>query len=398
VAPRRLPRAVVALGLTSLLTDISSEMILPLLPLFLASMQAGAPVLGLAEGAADATASFLKLGAGWFADRVPRKKPLVVAGYVLAAIARPLMALAALPAHVVGVRVLDRIGKGVRTAPRDAILAAAAPLGESGRVFGFHRAMDHAGAVIGPVIAAGLLAFGFGLREVFWAAAIPGALAVACVLAVREPPPEAAPASAQKGAQPAETLALPGRLRSFLVILFIFSLGNSSDAFLLLRARELGVRAEVIPLLWTVLHLSKVASSAIGGDLSDRMPRPRVITTGWIVYAASYVALGLAAEAWQAWAIFVVYGAYHGLSEPAEKALVRDLAPPAIRGRAFGFFHCVVGVAAIPAGLITGVLWERLSPLVALSTGAALAALAAILLAAWSACGGSLTDGASASG
>lgn len=381
----RLPPAVVALGLTSLFTDASSEMIVPLLPLFLASMQASATMLGLVEGAAEATASLLKLGSGWLADRLPRKKPLVVGGYLLAAMTRPSMAVAALPAHVLAIRVVDRIGKGIRTSPRDAILAASAPPDGVGRAFGFHRAMDHAGAVIGPLIAAGLLALGWSLRAVFWAAAVPGAIAVACALAVREPPTETSRNSSAETAEHSASRAakLPPRLRGYFAILLLFSLGNASDTFLLLRGRELGLDPASIPLLWTVLHVTKFASSWLGGELADRLPRTRVIAIGWIVYAVSYFALGIASEPWHVWAVFVTYGLYHGLSEPAEKALVRDLSSESAHGRAFGLFHFVVGIAAVPAGLLTGEIWDQAGARAALWFGAGIAAVSAVLLAFW---------------
>jgi MFS family permease len=390
VARAPLPRAVILLGLTSLFTDVSSEMILPLLPMFLASMGAGATMLGAVEGAAEATASFLKLGSGWIADRSARKKPLVLAGYTIATVARPLMAIAAIPAHVLAIRVIDRVGKGIRTTPRDVMIASAAPIGETGRAFGFHRAMDHVGAVLGPLIATALLAIGWQLRDVFWLAAIPGVLAVLCVVLVREPPP-GAPAPAAERDESAPLVAagdrpgLPRRLGGYLAILALFALGNASDAFLLLRARDLGVEPAAIPLLWAVLHVSKVASSWLGGDLADRVRRPRLIAIGWGVYAASYLALGVASETWHAWAIFAVYGVYHGLTEPAERALIKDLVPESARGRAFGLYHFVVGVTAIPAGLLTGWLWDAFGALVALAAGAICAAVSGIALALWDA-------------
>lgn len=371
----------IALGLTSFFTDVGSDMIAPLLPLFLASLGASAAMLGLIEGAAEATASLLKLASGWLADRTARSKPLVLFGYGIASVARPLMAIAAVPWHVLAIRVVDRVGKGVRTAPRDVILAASAMPGESGRAFGFHRAMDHAGAVVGPLLATALLALGFSMRGVFALAAIPGALALLALFTVREPEVEAAPvvAAGETSARP----AIPRSLRGYLVILGVFALGSSSDAFLLLRAQQLGVEIELIPILWAVLHVSKVVSTWVGGGLADRQPRTRLVAIGWGVYAATYLALGFATEAWHAWALFVVYGAYYGLTEPAEKAMVKDLAPPEARGRAFGLYHFVIGVTAIPAGLLTGLLWQEISPRVALATGAALAAASAFLLAAW---------------
>ncbi len=376
----RLPPAVLALGLTSLLTDVASEMIVPLLPALLISMNASASMLGLVEGVATAVSSLLQLGSGWIADRMSKKKPLVLFGYGLAAFARPFMAIAAVPAHVLAIRIVDRIGKGIRTAPRDAIISLAAVKGEEGRAFGFHRAMDHAGAVLGPLVATALLARGWELRDVFWAAAVPGALAVVSVMVLREP---SAPAVVAPVKQAREAAPVSRALATYLGVLTFFALGNSSDTFLLLRARELGVPLAALPLLWAVLHASKVGSTWLFGAMSDRMDRARLVRLGWMIYALCYVALGAATAAWHVWAIFVVYGVYTGLTEPVEKAMVKALAPPSAQGRAFGLYNMVVGITAVPAGLLTGWLWDELGAFVALSTGAAIALVASILLALW---------------
>lgn len=376
----RLPSTVLALGAVSFLADVSSEMIFPLLPLFLTqTLGAGPAFLGLVEGVADTVASLLKLASGYASDHARRRKPLVVLGYALAGVARPLVAVASAPWHVFAVRVTDRVGKGLRSAPRDALIADAAPPGEAGRAFGFHRAMDHAGAVVGPLVATALLGAGLPLRTVFWVAALPSALSILVVLLVRE-----RPAAGAESTTPAEPRApLPRSLSGYLAVLALFSLGNSSDAFLLLRARDLGVPDASIPLLWAVLHVAKVVSSHLGGALADRVPRTRLIICGWVVYAAVYLGLGVAAEAWQAWLLFVVYGAYYGLTEPAEKALVRDLAPPSARGRAFGFYNFIVGATSLPASLLTGGIWHAFGPRAALATGAGLAGAAALGLALW---------------
>jgi MFS family permease len=382
LASRRLPRTVVALGFTSFFTDVGSEMIFPLLPVFVASLGATPAFLGLVEGLADATASLLKLGSGYVADRLAAKRPLVLLGYGIAALVRPLVALASAPWHVLAVRVTDRIGKGIRAAPRDVLIASSVSATEAGRAFGFHRAMDHAGAVVGPLVATALLSVGCELRWVFAAALVPGLLSVLSVLIVREP----GALREQERPQPHADTApqrLPRALGSYLVILALFSLGNSSDAFLLLRARELGVDVASLPLLWAAFHLAKLLSSYFAGDLSDRMSRARLIVSGWLVYAATYLAFGVATQSWHAWALFLVYGGYYGLTEPAEKALVRDLAPAPVRGRAYGFYNFIVGVSAVPAGLLTGWLWQALGPFAALAVGAGLALGAAVALLAW---------------
>jgi MFS family permease len=387
-ARRSLPRAVWALGFTSFFADVGGDMVFPLLPVFLASLGAAPSYLGLVEGAAEAVSSGLKWASGVWADKLGSRRGLVAAGYAMAGLARPLMALATAPWHVLGVRLFDRVGKGIRTAPRDALIADVVEEADAGRAFGLHRAMDHAGAVVGPGLATWMLASGWGLRSVFLVALVPGALSVASIFVVppippaarrhrhEENPPAPSPSSA-------ECTRLPGRLRIFLGLLGVFALANASDAFLLLRANELGVPVAAVPLVWTMLHVSKLASSYAGGVLSDRFRREALILAGWVLYAGCYVALGFARVPWHVWGIFLAYGAHYGLTEPAEKALLRDLTPPHLRGRAYGAYHFVIGVTAVPAGLVTGALWERFGARVALGVAASTAALAALLLGVW---------------
>jgi len=375
---RGITRNVLVLGLVSLLTDVSSEMIYPLLPLFLVSvLGAGPAFLGVIEGVAESTAALLKLVSGVVSDRVRRRKPLVLAGYGLSALARPLVALAATPAFVLGVRFCDRIGKGVRTSPRDALIADSVGPELRGRAYGFHRSMDHAGALLGPLVAAGLLGwFAFDLRTVFWCAAVPGLLAVLLIAGgVREVPRPPLPKRS------AGKLSLPhGQLRTYLLILLLFTLGNSSDAFLLLRAGELGVTPARLPLLWAFFHLIKMGSVFPFGALSDRIGRRGVIVAGWGVYAAAYLGFALATSELHIWLLFAGYGLFYGLTEGAEKALVADLAIPSERGAAFGWFNAAIGLGALPASLLFGVLWQWYGPLAAFGCGAALAGVAAVLL------------------
>lgn len=378
---RPLPIAVILLGLTSFFTDLGSDMIFPLLPGFLTVQLGASPAfLGVVEGVADTIASLLKLVAGYLAERAVRPKALVLFGYGVASSVRPLVALATAPWHILAVRATDRVGKGLRSAPRDVIIASAAGE-EAGRAFGFHRAMDHAGAVGGPLIAAALLSAGVGLRSVFWIAAVPGIFAVITVALVREPPAEPrVPRSAS-----VERAPLPRRLVAYLAILALFSIANSSDAFLLLRAHELGVSVAASALLWAALHVSKMVSSYYGGLLSDRLGRTRLIVAGWVVYAIAYAGLALAQAPWHVWALFLIYGTYYGLAEPAEKALIKDLVPAERRGRGFGFYNFVVGVAAFPASLLMGWLWNRFGAAVALGVGAGVALIASALLVVWTA-------------
>ena len=376
--PAPLHRTVRSLGLVSLLTDASSEMVYPLLPAFLTgTLRAGPAFLGVVEGLAEAVAAALKIVSGGLSDRLRRRKPLVVAGYSLSSLVRPLVALATAPAHVLAVRVLDRVGKGVRGAPRDALVVEVTRREDRGRAFGFQRAMDHAGAMAGPLLAsAALLATG-DLRAVFALAAIPAALAVATlVLGVREEPRPLAPATAMTTAGAPSPLE-PALVR-YLGVLAVFTLGNSSDAFLLLRAQEAGLALAAVPVLWALHHLVKAGASTWGGALSDRVGRRWAIVGGWGVYALAYAGFALARTPLAIVALFAFYGLFHALTEGAERALVADLAGEATRGRAFGLFHAVTGASLLPASLMTGVLWQRLGAPVALGTGAALAALAAL--------------------
>ncbi len=312
----------------------------------------------------------------------------------MATFVRPLVALASAPWHVLFVRLVDRTGKGIRSSPRDALIADSTDAGSIGRAFGFHNAMDHAGAVAGPLVATALLALHVPVRDIFLIAGIPGLCALIAVSTVREaprslPPPEAPSPASDSASESAATAArkpavpLPPPLKQYLAVLLVFALGNSSDAFLLLRARELGVSLGTIPLLWALLHVSKMVWSHFGGAWSDRGSRVRLILAGWLVYSATYLALAYATTSWQVWALFVVYGAFYGLSEPAEKALVRDLAPPRARGAAYGAYNFALGMASLPAGILMGALWSWRGPRVALLTGAALALVAAVALARW---------------
>lgn len=368
------------LSVVSFLNDASSEMIYPLLPLFLAgTLGAGPAVLGAVEGAAESASSLLKLWGGRVADRLGRRRALVAWGYGIAGAVRPLVALVTGWGQVLAIRLADRVGKGLRTAPRDALLAESVPAERRGAAFGLHRAADHAGAVAGPLLASAVLLLAPGdLRLVFALAAIPGALTLVVVLLkVRD-----------EGAYFRTPSSPPSpRLRDlgpvfprYLAVLLLFTLGNASDAFLLLRAGEAGVPTAAIPLLWGVLHVSKAGWSVAGGRLADRWGPRRAIVAGWIVYAAVYAGFAAAGSAWQVWALFAVYGLFFGLTEAPEKALVAGLAPEGMRGSAFGAYHAAVGLGALPASLAFGVVWQRFGAPAAFGMGAALALAAALLL------------------
>lgn len=375
-----LARNVKALAGVSFFTDVASEMIYPLLPLFLTTvLGTSVAALGVIEGLAESVSSLLRLPAGWLSDRLGRRKPLIVLGYGIAALARPLVGLSQSTAQVLAIRVSDRFGKGVRTAPRDALIADSVEEGQRGYAFGLHRAADSFGAVLGPLIAWAVLGLGWvDLRELFLWAAVPGAISVALVVfVVREggrtvEPPEVT-------ATPVEPGPLGTPFWRYLVVLFVFTLSTSTDAFLLLRASQLGVPTALVPILWALLHVVKSSTTTLGGALSDRLGRRPLILGGWTIYAAVYLGFAFAVEQWQAWAFFLVYGLYFGMTEGTQKALVADLVPAARRGTAFGWYNAALGLGALPASVIFGLVWERHGPGTAFTMGAALAALAAFL-------------------
>ncbi len=386
---RGLPPTVFALSVVSFLNDTSSEIIYPLLPAFLFVTLGATPfVIGLIEGFAESVASILKLFAGVLSDKFGNRKLPVFLGYSLAGVMRPLLAFVTSWPQVLVVRMGDRIGKGIRGAPRDALLAADVPIEKRGLAFGFNRAADHLGAVVGPVIGFLLLTYlsvdpenptQLEYQRVFLYASIPVALGLfVIVFFVREP----------KSKEP-ELEATPfkfsirdldGNFKRFLVVVAIFTLSNSTDAFLLLRAEQAGVPPAALPLLWMVLHFSKVFSSLIGGELSDRLGRKRMIVSGWVVYAAVYIGFAFVEAGWQAWALFVLYGTYFGLTEGAEKALVADMVEEEKRGTAYGMFNLAFGIAVFPASLLFGALWHQFGAETAFIVSASISVAAAFAL------------------
>jgi len=380
---RGLSRNVVILGIVSLLNDAASEMIYPLLPAFLTSvLGAGPAALGAIEGVAESTASFLKLYSGYVSDRMKRRKNWIVAGYSLSNIIRPLIAVAGSWVQVLVLRFSDRVGKGLRTSPRDALIADSTPPESRGAAFGFHRALDHGGAIVGPLLATGLLVvFHNSIPAIFLLSFIPGTLAVLLlIVGLREQEVVRAGGDTKSFNIRSAWNEMPGGFRRYLLIILLFTLGNSSDAFLLVKAQALGVPLALLPTLWVVLHAVKMAFSVPGGVLSDRMGRKAVIVAGWVVYALVYAGFAAAGEQWHVWALFTVYGIYFGLTEGVEKALVADLAPAHLRGSAFGLYHLAVGLGAFPASLLFGLLWQAAGPAAAFGMGALLALLAGLLL------------------
>lgn len=381
----RLPRAVWLLGWISLATDAASEAIYPLIPFFLTQvLHASAISLGIVEGAAEAANSLLKIVSGRMADRSRTKRPLVLAGYAFSSAVRPFIAITTTWPQVFAVRLADRVGKGVRGAPRDAMLAGWATPATRGRVFGFHRAMDHVGAIVGPVLATlFLLAYPTQYRTLFALTIVPGTVAVLLILLVPERE-RVAPASAPAGERASAVegrSVLPLRFHAFVGILALFTLGNSSDAFLLLRLTDAEGSARFVPLMWAGLHVVKASVSVVAGSWSDRVGRRRVITIGWLVYAVVYAGFAFSTSLTALVGWFLVYGFYFGFAEGTEKALIADLAPADRRGTAFGVYSAVQGFGALAASILFGMIWNAYGPAAAFGFGSACAVAATALFA-----------------
>lgn len=380
-----LSRTIVVLGIVSLLTDLSSEMLIPLVPVFLTTTL-GAPVqlLGLIEGVAESTASLLRVYAGWLADKFGRPKLLAVSGYGLSSIAKPFLAISTSWLHVLAIRFADRFGKGIRSAPRDVIIAESTPQEIRGRAFGFHRTMDTTGAVIGPLAAYFILravngegGAGAGYRAVFIVGAIPALLAVA-VLAkyVPEKPKEAQPATPPK----IKWSAMSRRLKLFLLVIAVFQLGNSSDAFLIIRATNVGVDVADVLLIYALFNLVSAVFSLPAGIASDKIGRGPVIILGMLIFAATYFGFAIAPTTGAIWLLFAIYGLYVGLTAGVFRAFAADLAPPELRGTVIGAYFTIEGLALLPASIIAGRLWDAIGPSAPFYFGAATGVIAALML------------------
>ena len=367
---------VILLGVVSLLNDAASEMIYPLLPVFLVVTLGATPLtVGLIEGLADAIASILKYFAGSWSDRLPRRRPLISWGYALAAASRALIAAAVAWPWVLTARLIDRTGKGIRSAPRDALISDVTPIEQRGKAYGFHRALDHSGAIVGPLIALALLqGLHLEMRTVFYIAVIPGFIAVVLLLTLLREEPRV---PVQTGAitTPAP---LPKRFWSALGSIALFSLANSSDAFLLLQARAAGVSTAMLPLLWAAHHVIKALFSTLAGSLSDRMDRRVLLIAGWTAYAAIYFVFPFAHTMPAFFTLFVVYAIPFTLTEGAERAWISTLVPPEASGKSFGLYYLATGVFVLGGTLLFGLLYERVSHAAAFSTGAAIALAAAL--------------------
>jgi MFS family permease len=377
---RGLPATVWMLGAISFLNDAASDLVYPLVPLFVAQvLGAGPRALGIIEGLANATAALLKLVSGALYDRFPRAKGWILAGYGLPALARPAIAFATTAWTLGAMRIADRIGKGLRSAPRDALLARSVEPSRRGLAFGVHRSMDHAGAVVGPLVAAALLAGGMGLREIFLWTLVPGVACVALALMVREPP--GALAATERIDWSLATL--PPAFRTYLAIVALYTLSQASNMFLLLRAAQLGVPAASIPLLWAVQSTIAMLLSTPLSSLSDRVPRLWLICGGWLLYAVVFGVVGASVDTLAGIAaLLAFYGVVLALTEGVEKAMVADLVPTQRLGTAFGWFHLVTGLALVPASAGFGWTWERFGAPAAFGASGVIAAIAALWLAA----------------
>lgn len=385
----KIKKNVIALGITSFFTDVSSEMIMALLPLFLVAIGAGKGLVGLIEGIAEATASILKTFSGWISDRLGKRKILVVIGYTLSTVTKPFVAVATSWVHVLFVRFIDRVGKGIRTSPRDALIADSTEISERGRSFGFHRAMDTAGAVVGTLLASLFLfvftrffhlEIMFQYRTIFWIAIIPGIISVLIlILYVKEPK-----FMERKQEFLSLKAALPGKFLAFLWIVAIFTLAYFSYALFILRASDLGVIIPLIPIIYLVYNLVYAGFAMPVGQLADRFGKKRMLSIGYLLFGLTCLGFAFASNSFHAWMLFVLLGLAVAIIETIPRAMVPDMVSPEVKAVAYGFYHTVVGLVALPASAIAGLLWDIFGkvtgPVIAFSYGAILAVVAAVLL------------------
>lgn len=389
------------LGAVSLFNDFSSEMIYPLIPSFVKSVLGLGPAfLGILEGIAESTNSILKLFAGYFSDKIKKRKPFAVGGYAISNLLRPLIGLTRSWGVLLFLRFSDRVGKGIRTSPRDAMIADYSPTDRRGFAFGFQRGMDHTGAVLGSITASLLLYFfTIELKTIFLLSVIPGIIAVLLmifgvrsihkkdgILKKRVEVPKKYLTRDKNTIGKKEILKfsdfkkLGKQFSLYLVVLVIFTLGNSTDAFLLLRASEVGFQITVIPLLWAILHISKALFCILGGYISDKIGRKVMILSGWFVYFLTYLGFAYFNKYYLIYLLFIIYGLYFGLTEGVEKALVADIVPKENIGTAFGFYNLSLGIATLPASIIFGFIWKAYSFRAAFLTGALISIVSSLML------------------
>ena len=379
---------IIFIGFISLLTDVSSEMIFTLMPLFLANVLGAATVvIGLIEGVAESTASLLKLLSGWLSDKWGNRKYLSFIGYALSALSKPFMLIANAWGPIMAIRFTDRFGKGIRASPRDALVGDSVDEDNRGKAYGFHKAMDTSGAALGLVLAA-LIVFLLQrdvvnlqfdtYRWMIIIGIVPAFIALFFFIFIKEPPRKTADACTDPVTGGTKEKGFDNRFKIFLVIMFLFTLGNSSDAFVVLRAQDLGNSVLLISLMLIMFNIVYALFSMPAGILSDRLGRRKVIIAGWIVYALVYLGLAVADQGWMIWLLYAFYGLYYGLTQGVARALVCDLVPEERRGTAFGMYNGIVGITLLPASLIAGWLWQSISPAAPFYFGAALAGISAI--------------------
>lgn len=379
---------VIFIGCISFLTDVSSELIFTLMPLFLANvLGATTIVISLIEGVAESTASLLKIISGWLSDKLGNRKYLSFIGYALSALSKPFMLIANAWGPIMAIRFADRFGKGIRTAPRDALVGDSVDEYNRGKAYGFHKAMDTSGAALGLLLAAGIV---FLLqrdmvnlqfdtyRWMIIIGIVPAFIALLFFIFIKEPFKKHVDTWDAPATLSAKEKALDKRFKIFMVIMFLFTLGNSSDAFIVLRAQNLGNSVLLISIMLIMFNIVYAVFSMPSGILSDRLGRRKVIIAGWIIYALVYLGIASASKSWMIWLLYAFYGLYYGLTQGVYRALVCDLVPEQHRGTAFGIYNGIVGITLLPASLIAGWLWQSISPAAPFYFGAALASLSAI--------------------
>lgn len=377
----KLSRNVYVAGLVSLCMDISSEMVYPLLPLFLTTvLGASKTTVGIIEGIAEATASILKVFSGWLADKFGKKKLLMTIGYGTSALSRPIIAGAGTWFEVLTARFIDRTGKGIRTAPRDALIADSTPKEQLGTAFGFHRMMDTIGAVIGPLAAFIILYFvADGLRLVFFLSAIPAVAAVLLIIFFLKEKKHARDGAALPRLS---IKSFNGPFRHYLVVIGIFSLGNFADAFIILRAENLGVAKAHITIIYLIYNLVYALSAAPLGILADRVGMKKMIFAGFLYYSLIFIGFAFAATGMQMWALFPLFGIFKGMSDGTQRAYLASISPPERKATAFGVYHMVVGITLLPASIIAGILWDTFGPAQTFLYGSILSFVAAAVFLA----------------
>ncbi len=376
--PFGLSSNIIYTGITSFLTDVSVKMVYSVMPMFLMSIGASKTSLSLIEGIAESTASLVKAFSGFWSDRIGRNKPFMIIGYGLSALILPLYTFAVAPVHVLILRFLERLGKGIRTAPRDSLIAGSVKEGESGKSFGFQKAMDNSGAIAGPLAAFALLsAFSENYRLIFILAGIPAILAIFVIIfRIKE---------AKKKKEELFTQFrfrdFPAKYYFFLIIVFIFTLGNSTDALLLVKANEVGVKVALIPVVYLITNLVSVAASIPLGSLSDKVGKEKIIVAGFIIYAIVYFGFGITTSLGAITALFALYGLYSAATDSIQKAFISDIIDKNKKGTGMGIYNALLGITLLPASLIAGILYDKVDSSVPFYFGAATALLSAILMA-----------------